>query len=452
MSTSTRHAISLSTAMLCLTSTLAFGCHNDVIAESTSSATEDGDYFGTNTTSGGEPTTTAGDPIDGGSDPTDGGYDPSDFCRLHPADDYVGSVFVCSGKVRGGIDFDYFGDPDLPVHEYLPCFDMTAPPFNLEKPAGYVYSCFIQSGDYAFGPDVAPPNGHQIDACCVQDSPVEAAIEYCRVDGAEELCYQASDSLNAFRAEIPHLPATSELHHQLENLNEFLATAGTQTSCAKSIATSLLEVGDFTGDIAKAAWQVEDEQALDPEVGWPWFREIRMNVHDFQIDDAENNGLACNELEDDALTGGLVKEGRLTVDSELGTATAATSAGRYSFRRSDCRLASCPVSLETFELRIKDFKAGSLALSDISVSLAAPAVGLMQDGALTLAEERMHVTARFRLTSDGRPMFDGAPVSVHLRNHGVAQFQLGPDQSLAVERLDVLRWPFEFALVSDVSR
>lgn len=442
------NATSFSATLLCLTSMLSSGCHNDIKTEASASATADKDWFDTDTSSPtDEPTTAAGDPTDGGGDPTDGGIHPPDFCTLHPVDDYPGFVYVCSGSVRGGINFDYFGDPDLPLDKYIPCIDMSE---VVEKPAGYVYSCFIEIGDYPFGPDVTQPNGHQIDACCLRDSPSEAAGEFCRIDGAEEFCVGASDGLNAFRAEIPHIPLLAEVNQQLENLNKFLAKAATQTDCSTSIAKGLLEAGNFDSDHAEAGWQLQHPQELDPEVGWPWFRELRMNVYGFQIDDVENSGLACNQRTEDALTEGVIQGAQLSIVGEMGAAMVDTT-GRFGVRTSDCRLASCEFTLDDFELEVKGFSVGSLTFSDVSVSLAEPAVGLLQGDVLAIPENHMHLTASFQLIAEGRPVFEGAPVSVGLRNHGGAHFQMRPDSSLAVKKLDVVHWPFEIALVSQVS-
>lgn len=97
------------------------------------------------------------------------------------------------------------------------------------------------------------------------DSPDEAASEYCRLDGAEEFCVAASDGLNAFRAELPFVPALAEVNQQLENLNKFLAQSMTQTSCSTSIAGGLLKEGNFQGDTAKASWYLEHPRELDQE-------------------------------------------------------------------------------------------------------------------------------------------------------------------------------------------
>lgn len=447
MPTTKFFTVPLSTTLICFALP---GCHQDVIVDSTGSATNDCEYFCDNSSTETIQTTSAGDPTDGGvdptegDDPTDGAIDPSDFCRLHPEEDFPGLVHVCSGVVDGGINFDYFGDPKLPIHSYIPCIDMSE---WIEKPAGYVYSCFIQLNNYEFGPDVPQPNGHQIDACCLRDSPPEASTAYCRIDGAEEFCLGASDGLNAFRAQLPQLPLLAEVNQQLENLNKFLATADTQTNCSKSIADGLLEAGNFDSDTAKAGWHIEHPQELDPEVGWPWFRDLRMLAFQFQIDDVVNNGLACNLLKEDALTEGTIQEGRMSIAGEMGAAEVGT-AGRFGLRSSSCQLASCESVLETFELEMKDFAVGSLTFSDVSVSLAGPAVGLIQGDELALPENQMQLTATFRLTAEGRPMFGGAPVSVGLRNHGIARFHRQSDSSLAVRELDVVQWPFEIALAS----
>lgn len=450
MPTAKFFTVPLSTALICLSSALS-GCHHATTTRTSESATADCDFFcndssgpGDPTDGGDDPTDGGGDPTDGGDDPTGGAIDPADFCRLHPTEDYPGLVHVCSGVMAGGVRFDYFGDPELALNSFLPCVDFSE---WIEKPAGYVYTCSIVLNDYEFGPDIEQPNGHQVDACCLRDSPAEAAEAYCRIDGAEELCLGASDGLNAFRAQLPYIPKLAEINQQLENLNKFLATAGTQETCAKSTADGLLAEGDFDSDKAKATWHIEHPQELDPEVGWPWFRELRILAFQFEIDDVANNGLACNLLEEDALTEGTIQEGRMSIAGEMGSAEVGT-AGRFGLRSSDCRVASCEVALETFELEMKDFTVGSLAFSDISVSLAAPVVGLLKGDVLAVPEHQMQLTASFRLTAEDRQMFGGARVSVGLRNHNVARFQRQADSSLVVRDLGVVQWPFTIALTS----
>src|SRR5690606_7413309 len=135
-----------------------------------------------------------------------------------------------------------------------------------------------------------------------------------------------------------------------------------------------------------------------------------------------SNGLACSQLEKDALVGGDLEDGQVTIHGEMGAATAKTE-GQFSYVRSDCRLASCEFSLEAFDLNVEDFTVGSLAFSDVSVSLPTPAIGLIAADAIALPENGMRLTATFRAAADGEPMFDGAPVSVTFRNQGVARFR-----------------------------
>lgn len=439
--------------VVCLLSTAMTACNQNIDTEDAASATDDDDFFGTSTGDASDteavPTTSAGDPS--GGDPTEGsgGVDPSDFCKLHPSDEYAGFVHVCGGKVEGGLAFDYFGDPELPIDMFFFCTDRTEPPWNLEKPAGYVSTCLRQL-PLEFGPNVPSPNGHQVDACCLRDSPFEATSAYCRIDAAEEFCAGASDGLNQLRAELPVIPLLAEVNHQLENLNKFIADASTQTSCSQHLGQGFLEEGDFNSSSAKVSWTVDHPQALDPEVGWPWFRDIRTNVFEFGIEASENSGLSCSDLEGDAVTG-VINEGTVTVDSHLGEGTTTVS-GRMSYNRSDCRLASCEFKLETFEMQVDDFVVGALSFSDISIALAAPSVGLINGDKIVLPEHQMRLTATFKLTAEGKPQFDGAPVSVGLRNNDVAELRLLPDSSIAVDTLNVSQWPFEMAIVSEVSR
>lgn len=122
-----------------------------------------------------------------------------------------------------------------------------------------------------------------------------------------------------------------------------------------------------------------------------------------------------------------------------------------SFHQSACRLDTCEFQLETFELQVDDFEVDSLSFTDVSVSLAAPTTGLINNGVIGMPENQMRLTATFRLTAEGEPQFGGEPVSVVLRNSGVAEMLLLPDSTLAIQKLDVSSWPFKMRLVSEVS-
>lgn len=446
MITINRNTICLSSLFACLAVLAA--CHQDIITNSTSSATDDEAIFGTSTTSDGSdteviPTTSAGDP-------TGGGIDPTQFCKLHPGDDYPGFVHVCSGWESGEFIFDYYGDDPAIDDEYIVCFDLTEPP-NLVKPEGYVFTCQINL------PHLFPtkktegfPGGHQVDACCLQGSPFEAIADYCRVDLAEELCREVSFAINDMRKRLPPSVGLAELNHQLENLSKYIADSDTQTACSQHLAKGFVDIGNVeAGEYPSFGWEVKHPQALDPEVGWPMLRDLRMFVWTLDIKSAENAGVACSDSGGDAVTG-VIEEGAFLLESYLGSAHVNVS-GTASFRRADCRLDSCEFRLEAFSLEVDDFEIGAFRFTDVSVVLSTPTSGLIKDDAIGLPENQMHLTATFHVEEEGVRMFDGAPMSVELQNHGVAHLRLLPGSSLALERLDVINWPVEMSLVNQIA-
>jgi hypothetical protein len=419
-------------------------CHEDIISASTNSATDDEAIFGTTTSSTSSdteaiPTTSSGDTMGEGIDPTQ-------FCELRPSDDYPGVLYVCSGHAAVNLYFDYYGD-DASIGAKLVCIDLTEPPTSLEKPEDYVFTCQIVL-NRVFSTDDILPNGHRIDACCLQDSPFEAPADYCRVDAAEELARGLSDALNDFRMNLPSIPKLAEVNQQLESLNKYVAASNTQTACSQHLAKEFVKFGNV--DVFPTVqWSIEHPQALDPEVGWPWFRDLRLVVYDLEIASAENDGTPCSEIGKDAVTGDIA-EGTVLLKSHLGSVNASVD-GQASYTRADCRHSSCEFRLETFSLKVDNFELDRYSFTDISVALATPTTGLINGDMIGLPGNQMHMTATFRVAEDGEPMFEGAPVSVGLQNHGVAQLRLLPDSSIAVERLDVSRWPLEMGLVSKVS-
>lgn len=440
MFTNIRNGTIFSTSIACMT--VGVGCHPDVGAITTSSATDEKDIFGTSTGASDTetvPTTSAGDTT-GDGDPTDGGIDPTKFCKLQPDDDYPGVVHVCEGWMQGEVIFDYYGD--VPITKGLACWDLTAEPFNLEKPSGYRYTCQIPKY-VLFDPDDYALNGHRVEACCLRDTPFEAAADYCRVDAAEELCLMASDALLKLWLNVPGYPQLAELVDQLYNLNKHFGDSSTQTSCSQYFAKKALEYGD---DVIKVTWPVEHPQALDPEVGWPMFRDIRLEVFTLEIWSVESDGLACSDIGGDAVAGD-IGEGTLILDDQA----KAKVGGAATYRRSDCRLQACEFRLETFSLEVGDFDIGAYSFTDVSFNLTTPAVGLIKDSSIRVPDSRMHLTASFRVAEGGRPMFDGAPMSVDLRNRDAALLRLLPDGSIAVENLNVTRWPLDIRIVSQVS-
>lgn len=403
------------------------GCHEDFPPDSTASATDEHAV-----------------PSSADTEPTGGGINPRDYCRLNPTDEFAGSNYVCSGAIRAGFGFDYYGDPDINIAKYLPCKVNPAP-----QPEEYVTTCTLELLNGPFSPGTSLPYVGRIDACCLPDSPEEAVDTLCRIDAAEELCRAGAEQLNAFRKKVPVVPSLEQINLQLTNLNKFLAASGTQTICTTDYKEDLLEGGNFEDEFL-ALWSPEAPHELDPEIGWPWFRNFTTGVNLFKLDGSEDSGVACsvNALTDDALTAGALTAGELRLTSHLGSAAVAVTGGSFSFHRPDCALDSCPFRLATLEVELADFAVGPLTFSDVSAALVSPADGLIRGQEVGLPAGRVNIEARFRLAIGGRPAFDGALLSAGFSNDGAAVARLTPRRLFAIEKLDATSWPFDATLVT----
>lgn len=420
-----------------VTATLALlhaaGCHEDITVGTSASATDESAV-----------------PSPADTEPTGGGIDPKDYCRLNPTDDFEGHNYACSGAILAGFAFDYYGDPDIDIAKYLPCKVSPDP-----QPEGYVTTCGIELINGPFSPDTALPNVGRFDACCLPDSPQEAVDTLCRFDVAEELCLAGAEQLNAFRKQVPVIPKLEQINLQLVNLNKFFAESGTQTACSTKYRDDLLKAGNFE-DVTAANWSPDAPHALDPELGWPWFRNFITGVNLFKIDGSEDSGVACSDVTDDALTGdaltgGALAGGELRLTSYLGSAAVAVTGGSFSFAQTDCALDSCPFRLATLEVDLVDFAVGPLTFSDVSAALVSPADGLLRGQEIDLPAGRMNIVARFRLAIGGRPAFDGALLSAGFSNDGAVRARLTPRRLFALEKLDATSWPFDATLVTKPS-
>lgn len=109
-----------SSLLTCLTVVLAGGCHPDVTAKETGSATDESDLFGESETDAAD----SGTPTTSGADTTPP-IDPQDACELHPAPDFPGVRYEYGGSFAGGLVFDYYGATDIPLHTFVPCQDLS---------------------------------------------------------------------------------------------------------------------------------------------------------------------------------------------------------------------------------------------------------------------------------------------------------------------------------------
>jgi len=392
------------------------------------------------------PTASAGDPennlSDSGADAPedDPDFDPLDHCTSKPDETFGGTIHRCEGDFSSSLVFDYYGDPDLGIESVLVCLDHSD--VKVVEP-GYVFTCYVSTSEQPFGTE-----GVDVDTCCLADPPEEAILPLCRIDAAEEICEATSDKLNELRKQIPALPKLAEVNKQLLNLNKHIAQAKSQEDCASTFADGFVEVGDIGDPTETVDWGPGDNS--DPETGWPWLRNIDLNVTGFHIDDTVDAETACGGAQKlDSILDGTLAPLILTLDGPVGQGDSTASSGRFTLAMDECSTGACRAELRAIELDIPDFEVGPVQLSGLSVQLAQPAQGhingtqlrvpghelaLMLQGSARALSDVTIAGLDFSAYLDGRRQH----VTVRASEDFVAEIDAG---QLVITELQVDTWP-----------
>lgn len=432
------------TALVVATGALA--CHEDIATDPSDSATEDCKILNLcTTTESTVPTSSAGEgtPTTGET----GGINPLDYCSSHPSNDYEGQLWVCSGSISANFVFDYYGDPSLGLETIMVCIDFTDPDQgSAEKPPGYVYTCFYHLSEYAFGPDIKQPNGQQVEACCLRDSPTDAVAAFCTIDLAEESCRGVSDTVIDLYNQFPTGGEYAELSDQIEALSKYLASADTQMSCSAELASELNDP-----DVPPAG---EGNWSPENNSDWSWFRDINFAIPDqgFSITDETNSGEDCSEINFLQPMGGTVTGGNLKAKTFFGNSNAKIKGGSFTFRRAECNLDTCDFKFESFDADIEDFNVGPLKFHDVHASMLTPASGQLNDPLIGFRENEMRFLTTFRMSMNGDELFDGETVEVVVHNSGTAEARLNPGPKFGIQKISATNWPFELELTTKLSQ
>ena len=199
-----------------------------------------------------------------------------------------------------------------------------------------------------------------------------AILPLCRINAAEEICEATSDKLNELRKKIPFLPKLEEINKQLLNLNIHIAKAKTRSDCSSTFAKGFVDVGDIDGYMETIDWTPGNNN--DPETGWPWIRDIDLNVTSFHIDDMIDSGSECVVDEFSSFIEGSIAPLSLSLDGPLGHGESSAS-GRFSLAIEACATGGCPAELRALELDVPNFDVGPIQLSELSIRLTQPAHG-----------------------------------------------------------------------------
>lgn len=334
--------------------------------------------------------------------------------------------------------FDYYGETE--IKGFLNCQNLTEEPFNETKDPGYRYTCQISLLSEPINLDNALDNPEigGVDACCINDSPLEAVVPWCNVDLAEEVCQALSNKLNDFRKTLGN--ENSDLGQQLLHLNEAIAAVENQKLCSKSIASELNEPN--SPNLPEAEWILENN--LDDDSGYSWFREVEVNIDELEFDSVENQHLFCSSDEwFGVIRSGAVTGGSLHLESSYGNTNAKVQGGSFSFRRSSCGEATCPFKFETFVANIEAFHVGPLKFSHIQATLKDPAFGVQEDTQIGFRTNEMHFDVSFRLALNGLPLFGGQVLSVEVNNYGAALARLLPGPQFGIQRIEARSEPFD---------
>ncbi len=397
---------------------LATGCHEPVTVDETNSATNGDGYFGTSTS--GAPDEPA----------------PLDFCR-HPVEDgFPGVRFVCAGDFSSTLVFDYHGDPEIPINGYVPC---VVHDDKVGLGDGYVYTCYASVYEQPFGLDVAEPYGGDVEACCRAGSPDEFVEDFCRIDAAEEMCIGAAEGLDDLRSKLPVVPKLYELNQQLLNLNEFIATAPQQGECAFTYATKLVDVDAIDGVTDVATWMPDSPKADDADEGWPWLRNIRMNITGFHIDESVETGDACVDLvlPEPEICDGLT--GSLVLTSPLGSTKVPLTAN-LDLSVGDCDGESCPAALHGLAVEVGDLQVGPVSLSSVRAVLRAVATGDAHGDVVAFPRAQIRLGLSMVVAAEklGIPAGTHVDLDVH---PGELRLTRTADGAVGIDSLTLDNWP-----------
>jgi hypothetical protein len=417
----------------------AGGCFNEVIVQESDAVTGEGQFFETDTTDF-LPTTTATD----GEPP----IDPQDYCDLQASPEFAGVIYSCEGTFSAGMRFDYFGPTDIPLHSFLPCVDLSE---NSPKAPGYVYTCFSALSEVEFGPSAPKSEQQGVEACCTSESPGEAVDPFCRIDASRDMCMTISNQLNDVRKQLQPIPSIGELKAQLENLNTWLATSETQSYCAKTIGGGLVDLGDFDEQVAPIVWLAAPDHALDPDQGWPWFREIAVHVDQFDLAATEETGVQCVDAGLGGLQGGIIESGRLAVARGESHGEARVRRGQFSFREADCAVDGCAFELASLRVEVAAFQLDGARLTDVSAELVAPARGKLVGEVVRIPGRQVELEVRSRDLSSVIGG-DSGPQVHRVRATGDVIARRTADGGFALDSLRVVEWPVSVEMSTDTAR
>ncbi len=386
----------------------------------------------------------AGDPdaalsASGADAPDEPDFDPLDHCTSKPDEDFEGSTYRCEGDLSSTIVFDYYGDPDLGLENLLVCVDWSN--FKAVEP-GYVLTCMAQTLDLPFGTE-----GIDVDTCCLEGAPEEAILPLCRIDAAEEICRSSADNLNTLRKQIPLTPKFAETNQQLLNLNLHIAKAITQTDCASTFAKGFVDVGDIDGYTETIDWSPGNND--NPDTGWPWIRNIELNVVSFHIDDTIDSGSACGVKMLTSTLEGSVAPVKLTLDGPLGAGTSGATSGRFSLATEECVTGACSAELRALDLEVPSFSVGAIRLSGLHIQLTTPVRGRMHGTTLRFPARDLEFLAQGSAQApagvlvgglDIGAFLDGRQKRVLLRASGDLLAEIDSDE-LVITDLWIDSWP-----------
>jgi len=423
--------------LTCLAVVLAGGCHPDVDVKESGSATAEKDLFGETETDASD----SGIPTTSDSDATPP-IDPQDACELHPTPDFPGVRYECGGSFAGGLVFDYYGAKDIPLHGFLPCQDLSK---WYPKEPGYVYTCFASLKEQHFGSQAEKASLSEVQACCLEGSPDEAVGPFCRIDAAQDLCVSASDQLNQLRKELPLVPKLKEINQQLENLNYFLAASETQSECAFTFAKGLVATGDITKASDTLDWKPAAKWELDSDDGWPWFRELDVNLNEFILEELSATTSVCLDPALNEPQTGVLADGTATVSDDTARGETSLTGGDFAFRQGLCSGPICDFQLDALRLTAAPFTFAGRHFHEITAELTSPAKGRISGETVRIPGHRVELALRFQVSSEA----SGDEVhALTLRANGDVTASLSPDSHFAVRSLRLANWPVEIELAT----
>ena len=194
-------------------------------------------------------------------------------------------------------------------------------------------------------------------------------------------------------------------------------------------------------------WDPTAKWQHDSDDGWPWSRELDVNLNEFILDEMIPTTSACLDPALREPQAGVLLGGTVVVSDETARGETRLTGGDVAFRQEPCSGPICDFQLDTLRLAAAPFAFAGHRFHEITAELTTPATGRISGETVRIPGHRIELALRFRVSSDGT---SGDEVhTLKLRASGDVTASLSPDSRFAVRSLRLATWPVEIELATE---